>query len=63
MLIMYSTFCVQHGFINGLAFSHHGDFLVAAVGQEHRLGRWWRDKKARNSVVMVPLARKQEIET
>jgi len=32
-----------------------GNFLVAAVGQEHRLGRWWRNKEARNSIQIVSL--------
>ncbi|XP_003358503.1 U3 small nucleolar RNA-interacting protein 2 [Sus scrofa] len=45
------------GFINSLKFSSAGDFLVAGVGQEHRLGRWWRIKEARNSVCIIPLHR------
>jgi len=48
------------GFVNGLRFSSNGDFLVAAIGQEHRLGRWWRDKKARNSTLIIPLNRKTQ---
>ncbi|XP_066284541.1 U3 small nucleolar RNA-interacting protein 2-like isoform X3 [Branchiostoma lanceolatum] len=43
------------GFVNGLKFSSDGSFLVAAVGQEHRLGRWWRLKPARNSLVIIRL--------
>ncbi|ELR54727.1 U3 small nucleolar RNA-interacting protein 2 [Bos mutus] len=45
------------GFVNSLKFSSAGDFLVAGVGQEHRLGRWWRIKEARNSVCIIPLRR------
>uniref|UniRef100_A0A8C5KES3 U3 small nucleolar RNA-interacting protein 2 n=1 Tax=Jaculus jaculus TaxID=51337 RepID=A0A8C5KES3_JACJA len=45
------------GFVNSLKFSSAGDFLVAGVGQEHRLGRWWRIKEARNSVCIIPLHR------
>uniref|UniRef100_A0A8C6W6U1 U3 small nucleolar RNA-interacting protein 2 n=1 Tax=Nannospalax galili TaxID=1026970 RepID=A0A8C6W6U1_NANGA len=45
------------GFINSLKFSSSGDFLVAGVGQEHRLGRWWRIKEARNSVCIIQLRR------
>lgn len=45
------------GFINSLKFSSSGNFLVAGVGQEHRLGRWWRIKEARNSVCVIPLRR------
>ena len=58
--MLLHTHHIQDGFINALAFSHHGDFLVAAVGQEHKLGRWWRDKKSRNSVTVISLKRKQE---
>uniref|UniRef100_A0A8B9BFK1 U3 small nucleolar RNA-interacting protein 2 n=1 Tax=Anser brachyrhynchus TaxID=132585 RepID=A0A8B9BFK1_9AVES len=43
------------GFINSLKFSAAGDFLVAGVGQEHRLGRWWRVKEAKNSICIIPL--------
>ncbi|CAN0510878.1 unnamed protein product, partial [Ectocarpus sp. 12 AP-2014] len=43
------------GFVNGLAVSSTGKFLVAAVGQEHRLGRWEHQKKARNEICVVPL--------
>ncbi|CAM9408927.1 unnamed protein product [Scytosiphon promiscuus] len=43
------------GFVNGLAVSSKGNFLVAAVGQEHRLGRWEHENKARNEVCVVPL--------
>lgn len=43
------------GFVNGLAVSSTGKFFVAAVGQEHRLGRWEHEKKAKNEVCVVPL--------
>ena len=43
------------GIINGLAFSYDGSVLVAAVGQEHRLGRWWRYGKAKNGLLVVAL--------
>ncbi|CAM9182271.1 unnamed protein product [Ascophyllum nodosum] len=43
------------GFVNGLAVSSTGKFFVAAVGQEHRLGRWESLKGARNEVCVVPL--------
>lgn len=45
----------MEGFVNGLAVSSTGKFCVAAVGQEHRLGRWEHHKKARNEVCVVPL--------
>ena len=44
------------GFVNGLAFSRSGRFLMAGVGQEHRLGRWFKAKApARNGVCFLPL--------
>ncbi|KAM9226983.1 U3 small nucleolar RNA-interacting protein 2-like [Leptosomus discolor] len=46
------------GFVNSLKFSAAGDFLVAGLGQEHRLGRWWRVKEAKNSICIIPLKRK-----
>ncbi|KAK7916559.1 hypothetical protein WMY93_012320 [Mugilogobius chulae] len=47
------------GFVNSLKFSTSGQFLVAGVGQEHRLGRWWRLKEAKNGIYIIPLKRKQ----
>ncbi|XP_068171577.1 U3 small nucleolar RNA-interacting protein 2 isoform X2 [Antennarius striatus] len=46
------------GFVNSLKFSSSGQFLVAGVGQEHRLGRWWRIKDAKNGIYIIPLKRK-----
>uniref|UniRef100_A0A8C3AD32 U3 small nucleolar RNA-interacting protein 2 n=1 Tax=Cyclopterus lumpus TaxID=8103 RepID=A0A8C3AD32_CYCLU len=46
------------GFVNSLKFSSSGQFLVAGVGQEHRLGRWWRLKEAKNAIYIIPLKRK-----
>ncbi|GIY16177.1 u3 small nucleolar RNA-interacting protein 2 [Caerostris extrusa] len=40
------------GFVNSLKFSLSGKYLVAGIGQEHRLGRWWRMKEAKNSIVL-----------
>ena len=41
------------GFVNGLAISQTGKFVCAAVGQEHRLGRWFRLPKARNGLAII----------
>ena len=41
---------LQAGHINGLAISADGRTLVAAVGQEHKLGRWSRLSGVRNRV-------------
>ncbi|XP_063797434.1 U3 small nucleolar RNA-interacting protein 2 isoform X1 [Pseudophryne corroboree] len=46
------------GFVNSLQFSSSADFLVAGVGQEHRLGRWWRLKEAKNGLYIIPLKRR-----
>lgn len=47
-----------HGFVNSLAFTNDGSKLIAAIGQEHRLGRWWRIKEAKNTVMVIPLLKK-----
>uniref|UniRef100_A0A182FJ76 Uncharacterized protein n=1 Tax=Anopheles albimanus TaxID=7167 RepID=A0A182FJ76_ANOAL len=44
------------GFVNAIEFTHDGRFLIVAVGQEHRLGRWWTLRNARNRVLVVPLS-------
>ncbi|XP_037932404.1 U3 small nucleolar RNA-interacting protein 2-like, partial [Teleopsis dalmanni] len=49
----------MNGFVNSLAFNNDGTKLYAAVGQEHRLGRWWRDKEARNKIVVIDLLKKE----
>ncbi|KNC49414.1 U3 small nucleolar RNA-interacting protein 2 [Thecamonas trahens ATCC 50062] len=45
------------GFVNDLAWARSGKFVVAAVGREHRLGRWWRlpggEGGARNRVSLI----------
>ncbi|KAG5105195.1 hypothetical protein JHK82_042165 [Glycine max] len=41
------------GFVNSLAFAKSGEFLVAGVGQEPRLGRWGRNPEARNGVSIL----------
>lgn len=43
------------GFINSLMFTSDGSKLIAGVGQEHRLGRWWKHKNAKNCVMIIPL--------
>ena len=46
--------------MNALSFSNDGNMLIAGVGQEHRLGRWWSLKNAKNSVCLIPLRRTAE---
>ena len=43
------------GFVNGLAIAPSGKFMAAAIGQEHRLGRWFRVREARNSCCIMAL--------
>ena len=43
------------GFINAIAAPKAGNFIVTAVGQEHRLGRWWRETDAKNSIQIVSM--------
>ncbi|KAB7494525.1 U3 small nucleolar RNA-interacting protein 2, partial [Armadillidium nasatum] len=38
------------GVVNGLEFTPSGTHLIAAVGQEHKLGRWFTEKSAKNSL-------------
>jgi ribosomal RNA-processing protein 9 len=44
-----------HGYINSIAFGPKANFCVAAIGEEHRLGRWNRIKKAQNRIAVVKL--------
>lgn len=43
------------GFVNSLQIAKSGQFLVAGMGQEPRLGRWARDGNARNGLLIHPL--------
>uniref|UniRef100_A0A1I8PIP4 Uncharacterized protein n=1 Tax=Stomoxys calcitrans TaxID=35570 RepID=A0A1I8PIP4_STOCA len=45
------------GFVNSLVFNSDGTKLYAAVGQEHRWGRWWRMSEAKNSIMVIDLLR------
>ncbi|XP_057375125.1 U3 small nucleolar RNA-interacting protein 2-like isoform X1 [Daphnia carinata] len=47
------------GFVNSLAFSSDGKMLIAGLGQEHRLGRWWRNGSAKNEIVIIPLKQRE----
>ena len=49
------SFLIKDGFINDLRFSEDGKYLIAAVGQEHKLGRWSNKKSAKNSTVIIKL--------
>lgn len=40
------------GFVNTLQFTPSGNYLIAGIGQEHKLGRWWRINDSKNSIVI-----------
>ena len=56
MSVFISSPYTKAGFVNGLCFTACGDYLLAAVGQEHRLGRWWCLKEAKNRLVIIKLS-------
>ena len=62
ILFLFASLYWQAGFVNGLKFSSDGLFLAAAIGQEHRLGRWWRLKAAKNALCLISLDKRQEPE-
>lgn len=43
------------GFVNGISVCARSSILVAAVGTEHRLGRWSKIRKAKNGIRIVKL--------
>jgi ribosomal RNA-processing protein 9 len=45
----------QQGYVNAMSFDYKGRFLLAGVGQEHRLGRWQRLKSAKNGLALIAL--------
>ena len=45
----------QNGFVNSLSFAPSGRFMVAGIGQEHRMGRWWRLKGVHNGIYIQNL--------
>ncbi|XP_071809622.1 U3 small nucleolar RNA-interacting protein 2-like isoform X1 [Asterias amurensis] len=51
------------GFVNAMQFTSDGSLLVAGVGQEHRLGRWWKLKQAKNNIVIIGLKKKATIKS
>ena len=55
MKLSVFVFRCQVGFVNALKFSNDGNTLIAGIGQEHRLGRWWRLKSAKNCLCVIPL--------
>lgn len=50
------------GYVNALAFDNKARFLLAGVGQEHRLGRWERLKRVKNGIAIIALPNVDEDE-
>jgi ribosomal RNA-processing protein 9 len=44
-----------NGFVNSLSFTGDGNYLLGAIGQEHRLGRWWKDSTVKNGIIIITL--------
>jgi len=49
------------GFVNAIAIAKSGKFLLAGIGREHRLGRWFNIKVAKHGLLTVPLNLNLEI--
>lgn len=50
------------GYVNALTFDNKGRFLLAGIGQEHRLGRWERLKGVKNGLAIIALPNVDENE-
>lgn len=48
------------GTVNGIVMPPDASCFAVAVGQEHRRGRWWSDKSARNKVLVYPVVIQDE---
>ncbi|CAH1970343.1 unnamed protein product [Acanthoscelides obtectus] len=46
------------GFVNAMSFNSEGDKLLAAIGKEHRFGRWSTVKAAKNCIMVFPFIKK-----
>ena len=51
------------GFVNSVCVHPTGKALIIGIGQEHRLGRWWRFKEARNGILIVPFSFNKDTNT
>ena len=50
------------GFVNSVAIHPNKKALIVGLGQEHRLGRWWRYKKPRNGILVIGLVPNKDSE-
>lgn len=46
------------GFVNDLSFTGDGSKLLAACGQEHKFGRWWKLPGSRNCLKIFDMTKK-----
>lgn len=46
------------GFVNDLSFTSDGSKLLAACGQEHKSGRWWKLQGSRNCLKIFDVSKK-----
>ncbi|XP_023943218.2 U3 small nucleolar RNA-interacting protein 2 [Bicyclus anynana] len=44
-----------NGFVNSMQFTSDGQQLFAAIGQEHKAGRWFKQPSAKNGLLIVNL--------
>lgn len=46
------------GCVNSIAFTSDDNYLIAGIGQEHKFGRWFRIKEAKNCIMLIKLEKK-----
>lgn len=54
-LQLYKKFDNCPGFVNDLSFTTDARKIVAVCGQEHKFGRWWRLKNAKNCIKVLDM--------
>ena len=57
MTLIFSV--VVPGIVNGMSFSPDGAHLALALGQEPRLGRWYKYANGKNALILIELQKKQ----
>ncbi|XP_047529303.1 U3 small nucleolar RNA-interacting protein 2 [Vanessa atalanta] len=49
---------MKNGFVNHMQFTSNGRLLYAALGQEHKGGRWFKQGSAKNGLLVINLSMK-----
>lgn len=44
-----------HGYINGIEFTRQGEYLVAAIGRDYKIGRWNSSFKTNPGLLRIHL--------